>query len=173
MTIAPSTTLRSDFSIRFGDGNFGDNRCDLLFEEQCRIIAAPSFINTYPAFDPDNLADTIEPGLLLDHGDPNGIGWMNWELWHELTDASFPGSSRLTKVESYPTMLDMVCAAEGISIGTIGIEDDLISAGKLVCVGRPIARESFGYYLVYRRDLLSSPSFNGLRTWLLGGREHR
>lgn len=142
-------------------------RCDLLFEEKCRIIAAPSFLDSYPSFDPDNLAGTIEPQLLPDHGDPNGIGWMDWELWHELTGNPFPGSNRLTKVESYPTMLDMVCTAEGISIGTIGIEDDLISAGRLIRVGRPIAREGLGYYLVYRQELLSSPSFDGLRSWLL------
>ena len=118
-----------DFSIRFGNGEFGQNRADLLFDERCRIIASASFLKTNTGFDPANLAGTIEPGLMLDHGDPNDIGWMNWRIWFELAAEEFPGDRYLTNVQSYPTMLDMVRAGEGISIGTLGIEADLISGG--------------------------------------------
>ncbi len=156
-----------DLSIRFGNGAFKGKCADLLFEERCHIIAAPSFIKANPKFDPDNLAETIAPEVLLDHGDPNGIGWMDWALWHDLTNTPFPGASRLTRVESYPTMLDMVCAGEGISIGTIGIEDDVVASGKLVCLGPPVARKGHGYYLVFPENKLQVPAFQRLRTLLL------
>ena len=164
--------LSVDFSIRFGNGDFGDNSANLLFEERCRIIAAPSFMDRNPEFDPGNLSETIKPELLLDHGDPNSIGWMNWKVWHGLTDTPFPGAHRLTRVESYPTMLDMVCAAEGISIGTIGIEDDLVSSGKLMCVGDTVARKGFGYYLVYKEERLRNNAFESLRALLINSQHH-
>ena len=73
----------------------------------------------------------------------------------------------LRQVQSYPTMLDMVCAGEGISIGTIGIEDDLIASGKLVCLGPPVSRRGFGYYLVFDGLHESDPSFQRLKTKLI------
>lgn len=158
-----------DFSIRFGNGDFGENRADLLFEEKCQIIAAPSFLESRPDFDPDDLAGTVEPALLLDHGDPNGIGWMSWPLWFSIAGAPFPGRQALTRVQSYPTMLDMVRAGEGISIGTIGIEDDLVATGQVVRLGRPVARKGFGYFLVYKQERLRNAAFLKLRAYLLSG----
>ncbi len=156
-----------DLSIRFGNGAFEGKGADLLFVERSQVIAAPSFLKANPGFDPTKLSETVTPEVLLDHGDPNDIGWMDWALWHKLANITFPGANRLTRVESYPTMLDMVCAGEGISIGTLGIEDDLVKAGKLVRIGPAVAREGFGYYLVYRPDKLANPAFQRLRTLLL------
>ncbi|WP_299893185.1 hypothetical protein [uncultured Ruegeria sp.] len=73
----------------------------------------------------------------------------------------------LREVQSYPTMLDMVCAGEGISIGTIRIEDQLIASGKLVCIGPPVSRTGFGYYLVYSERQNSDPSFQRLKANLI------
>lgn len=157
-----------DFSIRFGNGEFGDNQADLLLEEKCQIIAAPAFLKNNAEFDPDNLALTISPESMFDHGDPNGIGWMDWKLWFEILEAEAPDLTRLTVVQSYPTMLDMVCAGEGISIGTIGIENDLLTSGKLTATGPVIGRQDYGYYLVYRKELAKDRSFEKLRSFLLG-----
>lgn len=156
-----------DFSIRFGDGQFGDNTADHLFDEKCHIIAAPSFLKQNPDFNPSDPLRSIDPMKLLDHGDPKGIGWMDWERFLSLTGGSYPGRHALRQVQSYPTMLDMVCAGEGISIGTIGIEDDLIASGKLICVGLPISREGFGYYLVYSQRQRNNNAFQRLRESLV------
>ena len=64
-------------------------------------------------------------------------------------------------------MLDLVSAGEGIGIGTMGLEDDLVASGAIVRVGTPVARGGFGYYLVYRKELLNKPSFARLRDHLL------
>ncbi len=157
-----------DFSIRFGNGEFEHNSADLLFPEQCQIIASPQFLEEHPECDPENPLGSIDLKLLLDHGDPNGIGWMNWQTWCELTGHLFPGFDQLTKVQSYPTMLDMVCAGDGIAIGSIAIEDDLIASGKLSCIGPRTGREDFGYYLVYRQEMLERESFQKLRKFLIG-----
>jgi len=156
-----------DFSIRYGKGSFGANCADLLFSEHCQIIASPGFLDKHPEFDPDAPLTTLDPHLIFDHGDPHDVGWITWPVWCGLTGQSLPDPGELSTIRSYPTMLDLVSAGEGIGIGTKGLEDDLIASGAIVRVGAPIAREGFGYYIVYRRELLEKPSFARLREHLL------
>nr|WP_309504446.1 LysR family transcriptional regulator [uncultured Roseovarius sp.] len=156
-----------DFSIRFGNGNFGANCADLLFSENCQIIAAPEFLDRHPEFDPEAPLTTLDPHLIFDHGDPHDVGWITWTVWCELTGQSLPERGKISTIRSYPTMLDLVSAGEGIGIGTKGLEDDLIASGLIVRVGRSIARDGFGYYIVYLREVLEKPSFVRLREHLL------
>jgi len=156
-----------DFSIRFGTGHFGVNCADLLFREHCQIIVAPKFLDQHPEFDPDAPLATLDPCLIFDHGDPHDVGWVTWSVWCDLTGQSLPHRGQISKIASYPTMLDLVSAGEGIGIGTMGLEDDLVASGAIVRVGTPITRDGFGYYLVYRKELLDKPSFARLRDHLL------
>ena len=156
-----------DFSIRYGNGHFGANCADLLFGEHCQIIAAPSFLDRHPEFDPDAPLATLAPHLIFDHGDLFDAGWVTWAVWCDLTGQSRPDRGQISTIRSYPTMLDLVGAGEGIGIGTKGLEDDLIASGAIVRLGTPIARDGFGYYIVYRRELLDKPSFARLRDHLL------
>ncbi|MDB2574176.1 LysR family transcriptional regulator [Planktomarina temperata] len=156
-----------DFSIRFGRGSFGVNCADLLFREHCQIIVAPKFLDQHPEFDPDAPLATLDPRLIFDHGDPRDVGWVTWSVWCELTGQSLPDRGQISKIGSYPTMLDLLSAGEGIGIGTMGLEDDLVASGAIVRVGTPITRNGFGYYLVYRKELLDKPSFARLRDHLL------
>ena len=93
---------------------------------------------------------------------------MDWERWFARQDRAFPGRSNLTQVQSYPTMLDMVCAGEGISLGTLGIEDDLFASGRITRLGDIFSRAGFGYFLVYKDALLDDLSFAKLRAHLIG-----
>jgi len=156
-----------DFSIRFGKGNFGVNCADLLFREHCQIIAAPEFLDRHPDFNPDAPLAILDPRFIFDHGDPHDAGWVTWPVWCDLTGQSLPQRGQISKISSYPTMLDLVSAGEGIGIGTMGLEDDLAASGAIVRVGTPVARDGFGYYLVYRKELLDKPSFARLRDHLL------
>lgn len=156
-----------DFSVRFGNGVFGANCADLLFGEHCQIIAAPAFLERHPDFDPEAPLTTLEPHLIFDHGDPYGFGWVTWPVWCDVIGQPPPERGQISTIRSYPTMLDLVSAGEGIGIGTKGLEDDLVASGALVRVGPPITRDGFGYYLVYRKELLHKPSFARLRNHLL------
>ncbi len=156
-----------DFSIRFGNGEFHGMLADRLFHERCQIVASPSFLEAHPEIDPDDILGTTSPGLLLDHGDPWGVGWMDWERWFAEIGRPYPGRSALRQVQSYPTMLDMVCAGEGISIGTHGVEDDLVRAGKMVLLGDTVSRPNFGYYLVYQEAMQANTAFQKLRAHLV------
>jgi len=156
-----------DVSIRFGNGDFGSNCSDLLFNETCQIIASPDFLTAHPEFNPDDPTRTIDTKYMFDHGDPYSNGWTTWVNFYERAGQSMADPTQLTTVLSYPTMLDMVCAGEGIGLGYWGLEDHLVDAGRLVRVGQSVQRKGFGYYLVYRKDMISKPSFKRLQKFLL------
>lgn len=160
--------LSVDASIRFGAGHFYGHEADLLFAEECYVIAAPQFLNEHPTLDPDDLPGTLRMDWLLDHGDPHGVGWMDWRQWKDITQARFDGDAPLREVRNYPAMLDMVRHGEGLAIGSVGLEDAYVQSGDVMRIGPPIARERFGYYLVYRRETLQRKGFQALRNLLTG-----
>ena len=160
--------LSVDASIRFGAGNFHGHEADLLFAEECYVIAAPQFLSEHPSLDPDDLPGTLLQDWLLDHGDPHEMGWMDWSLWKKITQAKFDAETPLHEVRNYPAMLDMVRHGEGLAIGSLGLEDAYVQSGDIIRIGPPISREGFGYYLVYRSETLQRSGFQALRNLLTG-----
>ena len=130
-----------DFSIRFGHGDFGENCADHLFDEQCRIIAAPSFLTAPPPTRPQGSAAITRPWAHAGSWRPqwhwlDGLGALSVaNRWRISWQASVAHRAKLPDNARHG-----LCAGEGISIGTIGIEDDLIASGKLVCIGPPVSR---------------------------------
>jgi len=156
-----------DCSIRFGSGDFGTLSCDLLFKERCQVIVSPAFVTAHPEFDQEDPIRTLDSKYMFDHGDPYKNGWATWATFCELAGHSLPVHQQLKTVHSYPTMLDMVCAGEGIGIGYWGLEDHLVKDQRIQRVGQLVGREGFGYYLVYRKGLKANRSFQRLREFLL------
>lgn len=155
-----------DCSIRFGNGDFGSLCHDLLFGERCQIIASPAFLSAHPEFDQNDPIRTLDPKYMLEHGDPHANGWATWAAFHEREGHSLPGHRPLKTILSYPTMLDMVCAGEGVGIGYWGLEDHLVKEQRIVRVGQSIGRKDYGYYLVYRKEMKAKRSFLRLREFL-------
>lgn len=158
-----------DASIRFGDGDFGENAADLLFPQTCQIIASPRFLASQPAFDPLNLVRTISPEYMFDHGDPFNHGWMTWSLFARETEQPLATDTRFRRVSSYPMMLDMIQAGEGIGIGYWGLEDILVEEEQIARVGPILSYPEQGYYLVYRSSVERKSTFKRLKYHMLSG----
>lgn len=156
-----------DCSIRFGNGDFGPYSHDLLFAERCQIIASPAFLSAHPEFDQNDPVGTLEAKYMFDHGDPNGNGWTTWATYLDRSTRPLADHKQIKTILSYPTMLDMVCAGEGIGIGYWGLEDHLVKEERIVRVGQPSERDGYGYYLVYSKELTAKRSFLRLRDFLL------
>lgn len=156
-----------DCSIRFGNGDFGPYCHDLLFQERCQIIASPAFLAAHPELDPNDPIRTTDPKHMFEHGDPHQNGWTTWESFYKSVGKPLPELKKLTTILSYPTMLDMVCAGEGIGIGYWGLEDHLVEEQRIKRVGQAIGRDGYGYYLVYKKEMLAKRSFSRLREFLL------
>ncbi|WP_136657122.1 LysR family transcriptional regulator [Nitratireductor sp. XY-223] len=137
-----------DFSIRFGSGDWPGKRADLLFTETTYVIAAPSFLERTPELDPDDLAATLQTEWLLEHGDMHNYGWMTWKKWFEHHGATLPGDLRNADIRNYPTLLDMIRCGEGVALGYVGLDDDLVEAGEIVRLGEPVSRPDLGYYIL-------------------------
>lgn len=160
-----------DLSIRFGNGDFGENESNLLFPETCQVIASPAFLAANPGFDPHKLAETVDPRHMFDHGDPYAHGWMTWHEFAARTGQTLDADTPFQQVASYPTMLDMICAGEGVGIGYRGLEETLIEQKQLVRVGPAISREDCGYHMVYSQNVQAKKSFKRLRDYLASERE--
>ena len=156
-----------DVSIRFGNGNFAGHRAELLLAEHCQLIVSPAFLDAHPAFDPTNPANSVNPSLLLDHGDRFETGWIDFAHFCANTGNPMPPGVRVRTLQSYPLILDMVARGEGVGVGSHGLEDSLVDSGEIVRVGPSLGRKGFGYYLVYRADLAGSPALESLRRHLL------
>ncbi len=159
-----------DFSVRFGDGKFGKNSADLLFLQTCQIIVSPSFLAKNSEFDPLRLAGTIEPEQMFDHGDPFNHGWMTWTRYAAETGQELPSSAQFRRVASYPTMLDMICAGEGIGIGYWGLEETLVREKQIVRIGPVLRSNDQGYYMVYGPAVEQKKPFLRLKRQLLSER---
>ncbi|MDA4846713.1 LysR family transcriptional regulator [Hoeflea poritis] len=137
-----------DFSIRFGSGDWPGKRADLLFTETTYVIAAPAFLQNTPEIDPDNLAATLRPEWLLEHGDMHDYGWMTWRKWFEQHGSVLSGELRNADIRNYPTLLDMVRCGEGVALGYVGLDNHLVEAGEILRLGKPVKRPNLGYYLL-------------------------
>ena len=155
-----------ELSIRFGCGDWSGYQTDLLFPEETYIIASPDFIKAHPELDPEHLADTLKVEWMLDHGDPFNIGWITWKQWFEHQGLVAPQLPQ-PQVRNYPTLLDMVKSGEGLTIGTVGIDDHYIDTGEIIRLGTPIKREGFGYYLTYHAEELENSAVQSMRHYLL------
>ncbi len=156
-----------DASIRFGNGSFGAAACDQLFHETSQLVTSPGFLAAHPDLDEARPTLTLATNHMLDHEDPHSNGWTTWTDYFRRDGQPPDIARRLRKVLSYPTMLDMVKAGEGVGVGFWGLEGHLITSGDLVRISAPIVRPDWGYYLVYNPDSLKNPDFAGMRDYLL------
>lgn len=156
-----------DVSIRFGTGEFHGYRAELMLQEECYVVASPVFLERHPSLDPEDLVNTINSDWMIDHGDEFDLGWMTWARWFEHMGSVFSSSSATREVRNYPAMLDMVRHGEGLAIGSVGLEDDLVETGELLRLGPPVSRPGYGYYLVYRANSEKRQAIDGLRELLL------
>ncbi|MEM7426224.1 MAG: LysR family transcriptional regulator [Pseudomonadota bacterium] len=158
---------RVNLSIRFGSGDWPGWRADLLFAETTYVIASPDFLARHRGIDPDNLAGTLEPDWLLEHGDPGGYGWMTWPRWYDRQNRVPPQQLTRADVTNYPTLLDMVRCGEGVALGFAGLNDGLIASGGAVRIGPPLSRPELGYYLLSEPDGRRSRTAEDLRRYLV------
>ena len=156
-----------DGFIQFTTGEETSGLSDFLFPEQCYVLASPEFLEAHPELDAEDLAGTLRPEWLLDHGDPYDAGWMTWTIWYALHGRQAPDPHLWREVRSYPAMLDMVTHGEGVAIGSVGLDDEYIKKGQLRRLGPVFGRPKHGYQLSYSKEALERPAFANIRKALL------
>ena len=135
-------------SIRFGSGDWPGKHADLLFYETTHVIVSPDFLRKNPVLNRQDLCEVLKPEWLLDHGDPYHYGWMTWRRWFKHHGHELPNLVGVRNIQNYPTVLDMVKCSEGVALGFVGLDDELVDAGEIVRIGQPVHRPNLGYYLL-------------------------
>jgi len=133
-----------DAAVAFGARRVRGCRVTPLFPEVVVPVASPGFAaGRPPVADPAALLDL--PLLHLESANPGR--WLTWPDWFRAHGLDPPaGSGRLT-FNNYPMVVQAAVAGQGVALGWRPLVDELIGAGQLVVLGRPVSTER-GYVLV-------------------------
>ena len=149
-------------SILHGDGHWTGYRSRELFSEEVFPVCSPDFPR--PARGEDWI-DWLLRMPLIELSDRHW-NWMNWRLWLGRHNIDQPLANRRLQINSYPSVLAVACAGEGLALGWRWLVDDLLAQGRLI---RPIEaslQTDFGYHLIWREPQPEDSAVARFRGWL-------
>ena len=139
-------SANTDFSIRFGHGQWSGMISHLLFAEKVYPVATKRYVAQYGLNDSTNWQDVT---LLDQQSSAKLQGWLTWKEWLQKTRNTLSQNCRIVDFENYIYVLDAVRNDEGIALGMSGLTDEFEAQNDLVCVGQAVNKRRSGYYLVY------------------------
>jgi len=151
-----------DAVIQFGDGQWGEVKCDLLFRDEIEPVCSPAFLARYApnARYPESL---LRQSLLVSRY--RRTDWDEWLKDAGLEEAAGDG----TRMTFSSTLLCWQAAVDGVGIAvgqTVLIRQELKDGRLVAPFTRPLAR-SEGYYLLRPRLQREFRNMAVFRDWLL------
>jgi DNA-binding transcriptional LysR family regulator len=167
----PADTLDSDnhLVVVYGDGDTPGWRSELLFEERLVPVAAPGYLESAgidAGLDLDLEGPSIA-GLTLLEYDRLAPDWINWQLWIEQTGSTSMQHCRVKHCRTYAQAIGAAIHGAGLALGSRGLIDDELRAGRLQVVGEREYVSGRGYYLARPAEKKLGPAATALRQQLL------
>lgn len=153
--------VNADIRIRYGDGNWRNERSLKLFDDRIYPVCGRDFAAQFELSQP---ADLLQyPLLQLDSVDPAWTGWDSWlSQWGcDLSQASF------RRFNNYVVALQAAEENQGIVLGWHSMVDAAIQRGKLLRLGEFETAAPGSYYLTWDENRELSESALRLRDWLI------
>jgi DNA-binding transcriptional LysR family regulator len=145
--------------IRWGKGQWGESRGELLFLCPCRLVAAPALVE---ALDARGLESGLTSVTLLDD-DQESAAWSDWCRREKLPKVAV---RRRLVIPDPNVRLQAVIDGQGVAIF-----DDLALAemtnNRLGMVGTS-SLPDYGYHLVFRGGRAQSHAVEAFHAWLAG-----
>ncbi len=150
-----------DLRIRYGDGDWPDERSTKLYGDRIFPVASPAFAKAYPI---RTIADLTQLQLLS----VEGIDWT-WTTWSEFLGALGQSSRRVDvrRFNSYVIALQAARSGQGVVLGWESLVAPLIEAGNLVQVTDAAIPAPGSYFITWSAKRPLSPQAAQLRDWLL------
>ncbi len=153
-----------DLAIRHGTGNWPRQRRDFLLSEDLFPVCSPSYLETWPIFDPAQLG---RHRLIHCRSRPD-----EWEQWLVAADVDpdehlIHGLSHGLGLDSRMLSLQAALDGLGIAIGRRPLVDDDLAAGRLVAPFETCLTTGDSYYLVCPEHTARLPKVVAFRGWLL------
>ncbi len=141
---APDDSDDCDISIHVQPFSSMGNRDILLIEERVAAVCSPAFAEEHgPILTPSDLLEV----QLLSLSKPPSAEWMTWQTWFDSLGVTGERSRNLHTFNNYDMVAQGAIAGHGVSLGWLGLIDDLFENGKLVQVTDAIVASEAGYIL--------------------------
>lgn len=159
----------NDLVVVYGYGDTPGWRSELLFEERLVPVAAPGYLERAGISAGLNMTDDgpLLDGLALLEYDRLAPDWINWQLWIERTGSTPLERCDLSLCRTYAQAIGAALEGRGLALGSRGLIDDELQAGRLRIVGEREYISGRGYYLSHPAEKKLGPAAEALRQQLL------
>jgi len=159
----------NDLVVVYGKGDTPGWDSELLFEERLVPVAAPG----YAGFDEpaaklnlDGDAQSLARLTLLEY-DRLAPDWINWQLWIENSGCAQLKNCEVRHCRTYAQAIGAALDGKGLALGSRGLIDDELLAGRLQVIGEREYASGRGYYLSHPASRRLGPAASALRQQLL------
>lgn len=150
-----------DLRVRYGDGNWPEEKSALLFGDRIVAVAAPSFLARHKVKTAQDLAGL--PLLSVE-----GVDWT-WTTWGDFLRAAGASYRKLTirRFNSYVIALQAAQAGQGVALGWVSLVKPLLARKLLVKAGPAEIAAPQSFYLTWTARQSLKQEAEVLRDWLL------
>lgn len=141
----------NELVIIYGNGDNPGWSSELLFAERLVPVAAPGYLESLgidadapPGDDAWRRCELLEYERLA----PD---WINWRLWLERMPATPLVNCSRSRCRNYAQAIGAALEGRGLALGSLGLIDDELAAGRLRIVGGGRLETGRGYYLAQPR----------------------
>lgn len=158
-------------AITYGHGAIPGWDSTLLFHEKLVPVARPDYFPSLGTEMPIRLIDIENPGAvtLLEY-DRVAPDWVNWKVWIATLGIHALRNVRIRKCGSYANAIGEAISGNGIALGSLGLIDGELQAGRLGKVGDMSLETGRAYYLSAQINKALPALAQTLRNSLLAGK---
>ncbi len=140
----------NDLAVIYGYGDTPGWDCKRLFSERLVPVASSGYVGSLGIVDDDGL-DQIDAKkaarLELLEFDRLAPDWVNWAVWIEKSGLAALREARLCPCGSYAQTIGLAAEGRGLALGSHGMIDAELRAGRLQALGRTAVETGRGYFL--------------------------
>ncbi|MGV8987140.1 MAG: LysR substrate-binding domain-containing protein [Cypionkella sp.] len=143
-----------DCAILFGDGNWPGYESFPLMREEVVPVASPAVATRLAGW---SRVELLARGPLI-HLEDRDQRWFNWRDWQHQRAPEARRINPGVQVTNHGIAIHQTLMGQGVSLGWLGVIDDLTANGLLVAFDPEPLTSARGYYLVTTAEFLSTPT---------------
>src|SRR5688572_2636834 len=155
-----------DLAIRFGSGEYGELKTELLFAEALCPMCSPRLVT--PKRPLNTPADLRHFRLIHDLSVPGRHNENGWVQWLKLAGAAEVNANRGTRFSLAELALQAAVDGTGVVLGRLALAQKDLAEGRLVRPFNLVLPLDMRYYLVTPRKKQERPEIQSFKAWLRG-----
>lgn len=157
-------TEEVDLAIRFGSGDYGELRTELLFREALCPMCSPKLVTAKrPLNTPGDLRHFR---LIHDLSIPGRHNQNGWGQWLKLAGAADVSANRGTRFSLAELALQAAADGTGVVLGRLALAEKDLLEGRLYRPFDPVLPLDMSYYLVMPAKKQERPEIQSFKAWL-------